>query len=204
MNMLYFLENLGIAVFAITGVLAVRQKGVDVFGAVVLGVVTAIGGGTIRDTLLGIPVYWIRDFTYAWSAIAAALLAFFLAKRLQHTYQLLLYLDGLGAALFGVTAAEKVLSLSFSAPVAVLMGLLTSIGGGIMRDTLAGRPSLLMSRELYATPILLGCSVYVLTQAILGGFWSGILALACAFGLRATAIHRHLEMPGWLSTEAES
>lgn len=202
--MLYFLENLGIAVFAITGVLAVRQKGVDVFGAVVLGVVTAIGGGTIRDTLLGIPVYWIRDFTYAWSAIAAALLAFFLAKRLQHTFLLLLYLDGLGAALFGVTAAEKVLSLSFSAPVAVLMGLLTSIGGGIMRDTLAGRPSLLMSRELYATPILLGCSIHVLTQASLGGFWSGALALTCAFGLRATAIHRHLEMPGWLSTEAES
>lgn len=201
---LYLLENLGIAVFAITGVLAVRQQGVDVFGAVVLGVVTAIGGGTIRDTLLGIPIYWVRDFNYAWSAIVAALLAFFLVKKLQHTYQWLLYLDGLGAALFGITAAEKVLGLHFSEPIAVLMGLLTSIGGGIMRDTLAGRPSLLMSRELYATPILLGCTVYVGTGHFLSIFWSGALALICAFGLRATAIYRHLEMPVWLSTQAET
>ncbi len=202
--MLYFLENLGIAVFAITGVLAVRQKGVDVFGAVVLGVVTAISGGTIRDTLLGIPVYWVRDFNYVWTAIAAALLTFFLAKRFQRVYLWLLYLDALSAALFGVTAVEKVLALNFSAPIAVLMGLLTSIGGGILRDTLAGRSSLLMSRELYATPILLGCTVYILTRHSLGDFWCGALGLSCAFGLRAIAIYRHLEMPAWLSTQADS
>ncbi|MNP28483.1 hypothetical protein D3C76_1214500 [compost metagenome] len=192
---------LGIAVFAITGVLAIQKVGVDLFGAVVLGIITAIGGGTIRDLLLDQPIFWIVDFNYIWVALFAALLAFFLTTKFQQRYRLLLYLDGLAAALFGLSATEKVLGLHLAAPLAVMMGVLTSIGGGIARDVLAGRVSLLMSREIYATPILLGCSIYVLLRDVFPTIWvAGWIALILTVGFRFLAIYKHLQMPAIFTT----
>ena len=173
----------------------------DLFGAVVLGIITAIGGGTIRDLLLDLPIFWIADFNYIWVALFAALLAFFCTQRLQRRYRILLYLDGLAAALFGLSATEKVLALQLAAPLAVMMGVLTSIGGGIVRDVLAGRVSLLMSREIYATPILLGCTLYVLLRDVFPTIWvAGWIALVFTFGLRFLAIYKHLQMPAIFST----
>ena len=199
---LYELQMIGTAVFAVTGVLAVNRRGLDVFGVVVLGCVTSLGGGTIRDLVIGAPVFWLGDHNYVWVAFAAALIAFFAIRSFASTYTLLLYLDGLGAALFAVAATEKVLGLGFGPVVAVIMGVLTSIGGGLVRDVLAGRPTLLMSREIYATPVLAGCTLYVLLrrmgvqhQAI------GIVAGAMIFAIRAAAIRWHIEMPHWLTSE---
>lgn len=195
----------GTAVFAVTGVLAVTRRGLDVFGALVLGMVTALGGGTVRDLMIRAPVFWIQDLNYVWAALAGALVAFWIGHLLRTTYRLLLYLDGLGAALFAVTAASKVLALGLGAPTAVIMGVLTGIGGGLLRDVLAGRPTLLMSREIYATPILLGCTVYVLLQPPASGLThAALLALALIFGFRALAIHRHLEMPSWLTNRQDA
>jgi uncharacterized membrane protein YeiH len=202
---LYSLEMLGIAVFAITGVLAVNRKGLDAFGALVLGAVTALGGGTIRDVIVRAPVFWIEDVNYVWIALAAALAAFFLGRLWRRTYLILLYLDGLGAALFGVVAVDKVLGLHFTAPVAVIMGVLTSIGGGLTRDVLAGRTTLLMSREIYATPILLGCVLYVLLRHFVSdAAFVELLAVTFIAALRAVAIHRHLEMPDWLTSRDDT
>jgi uncharacterized membrane protein YeiH len=199
--MLYFQQMLGTAVFAITGVLAIQKAGVDVFGAVVLGIITAIGGGTVRDLILDQPIFWIADFNYIWVGLIAATLAFFLTKRFQQRYRLLLYLDGFAAALFGLVATEKVLGLHLAAPFAVMMGVLTSIGGGIVRDVLAGRTSLLMSREIYATPILLGCIVYVLLRDAFPTIQvAGWIALLFTSGLRFLAIYKDLQMPTILST----
>nr|WP_319527829.1 TRIC cation channel family protein [Pseudomonas laurentiana] len=193
---------LGTAVFAITGVLAIHKVGVDLFGAVVLGIITAIGGGTLRDLLLDQPIFWIADFNYIWVALFAALLAFFLTTRFQQRYRLLLYLDGFAAALFGLVATEKVLGLNLAAPLAVMMGVLTSIGGGIARDVLAGRPSLLMSREIYATPILLGCTLYVLLHDAFPSIRAvGWIALIFTSGLRFLAIYKELQMPAIFSTK---
>jgi len=192
---------LGTAVFAITGVLAIQKAGVDVFGAVVLGIITAIGGGTVRDLLLDQPIFWIADFNYIWVGLIAAALAFFLTQRFQQRYRLLLYLDGFAAALFGLVATEKVLGLHLAAPFAVMMGVLTSIGGGIVRDVLAGRTSLLMSREIYATPILLGCALYVLLRDVVPNIQiAGWIALIFTSGLRFLAIYKDLQMPAILST----
>ena len=202
---LYDLQMLGTAVFAITGVLAVNRQGLDVFGALVLGVVTALGGGTLRDMILGAPVFWLEDFNYVWAAAAAALAAFFLGRLFRRTYLALLYLDGIGAAFFAVVAVDKVLDLHFSAAIAVIMGVMTSIGGGLARDVLAGRTTLLMSRDIYATPILLGCTLYVLLRPLTpDGVWSRVLALTCIAGVRAIAIHWHLTMPGWLTSRDDA
>jgi uncharacterized membrane protein YeiH len=196
----YYFEMVGTAVFAITGVLAVTRRGLDVFGALVLGMVTALGGGTVRDLIIGAPPFWINDFNYVWAAGAGALAAFSIGPLFRNTYRGLLYLDAVGAALFAVTAANKVLMLPLSAPVAVTMGVLTGIGGGLIRDVLAGRPTLLMSREIYATPILLGCVAFVLLRGATPPVaYASVLGFTIIFGVRALAIYRHLEMPAWLT-----
>ena len=201
---LYHLQMIGTAVFAVTGVLAVNRRGLDVFGAGVLGIVTALGGGTLRDVVVGVPVFWLQDLNYLWMAIGASVAAFFADRRVRSTYTLLLYLDGLGAALFAVQATEKVLGLQDGATVAVAMGVLTSIGGGLVRDVLAGRQTLLMSRDIYATPVLIGCTGFVLAKpftthqtALVG------IVVAVIFSIRACAIHWHIAMPAWLTNEQD-
>jgi uncharacterized membrane protein YeiH len=194
----YYFEMVGTAVFAITGVLAVTRRGLDVFGALVLGIVTALGGGTVRDLIIGVRPFWIEDFNYVWAASAGALAAFWIGSLFRTTVRGMLYLDALGAALFAVTAANKVLMLNLSAPVAVAMGVLTGIGGGLLRDVLAGRPTLLMSRDIYATPILLGCIAFVVLRSASIPF-APLIGFTIIFGIRALAIYRHLEMPAWLT-----
>jgi uncharacterized membrane protein YeiH len=200
----YAFEMLGTAVFAATGVLVVTRRGLDVFGALVLGLVTALGGGTVRDVMIGAPVFWFADLNYVWVALGGALAAFCIGPALRSTHFALLYLDALGAALFAVSATSKVLLLGLPGPVAVVMGLLTGIGGGLLRDVLAGRPTLLMSREIYATPILAGCTVFAATRGLgIDPRAAAVAGFAVSFAIRALAIHRRLEMPGWLTQRAD-
>ena len=198
----YYIEMAGSAVFAISGVLAVTRRGLDVVGAVMLGLVTAIGGGTIRDLVVGVRPFWIADFNYVWSACAGALAAFWIGWLFRSALKGVLYLDALGAALFAIAATSKVLILTGSAPVAVVMGVLTGIGGGLIRDVLAGRQTLLMGRDIYATPILVGCAMFVLLRALVPAFpYSEVVGMALIFAVRALAIHQHLQMPLWLTAQ---
>jgi uncharacterized membrane protein YeiH len=198
---LYDLQMLGTAVFAVTGVLAVNRRGLDVFGAVVLGTVTSLGGGTMRDLIINAPVFWIVDTNYLLVAVVAGLVGFFASRWIGSTYTLLLYLDAVGAALFGIQATEKTLGLQHGPAIAVSMGILTSIGGGLLRDVLAGRPTLLMSREIYATPILFGCVLYVAMRDTAIGHGTTLnVAVAVILCIRAAAIRWRVEMPGWLTS----
>jgi uncharacterized membrane protein YeiH len=198
---LYELQMIGTAVFAVTGVLAVNRRGLDVFGALVLGTIASLGGGTIRDLIVHVPIFWLQDLNYVWVAAVSASVAFFANRWIRNSYSLLLYLDALGAALFGVVATKKVLALHHGATVAVTMGVLTSIGGGLIRDVLAGRPTLLMSREVYATPILIGCTLYALLRSLaIDREYLHVFAVSIIFCVRASAIYWHIEMPGWLSS----
>jgi uncharacterized membrane protein YeiH len=199
----YYFELIGVALFAITGVLAVVRRGLDMFGALMLGMVTAVGGGTLRDVLIDAPIFWFGDFNYVWAAVAGALFAFWIGTRLASAHRALLYLDGLGAALFAIAAASKVLGMGYGGPIAVLMGILTGIGGGLIRDVLAGRQTLLMSRDIYATPILFGCTVFVVLRGMTQTFgYAGLAGAAAIFAIRAAAIRWHLEMPAWLTHRA--
>jgi uncharacterized membrane protein YeiH len=197
---MYVVELIGSAVFAMTGVLAVSRRGLDLIAALMLGAVTAVGGGTIRDLLMRYPIFWFDDFNYLWAALVGAVLAFFLTALIQNINRGLLYLDGLGAALFAIAAADKALvGAALSGPIAVILGVITGIGGGLLRDVLAGRPTLLMSRDIYATPILIGCTLFVLLHQV-----PSLVPQAAAIGtlfifvLRAVAIRFHLEMPAAL------
>jgi uncharacterized membrane protein YeiH len=199
--MTYYLGMLAMAVFAVTGVVAGGKKDMDIFTIVILGVVTAIGGGTLRDIILDVnPIYWIADLTYLWVATGASIAAFFLAPQVNKAFRLLEYSDGLGVAMFSVLATEKTLLLGFSGPVAVLMGMITGISGGMLRDIMTARMPLLFGRELYATPVIFGCTFYVLFNG-----WSGyneivqISAIIIIFIFRAAAIRWQLYYPGWLT-----
>lgn len=199
----YLLGMLGIIAFACTAVLAVIPKGIDLFGACVLGVVTAIGGGTIRDLILEIPVFWATDIIYIWVAIVASVITFYGNTQLEkkHIYHSMLYLDGLGVAMFVIQGAEKARDMEFALPVGpVILGLITAIGGGILRDMLAGNPTLIMKKELYAVPLTVGvvlymvlCNLFPEKHVLIGTFCSFII-----FVFRGAAIRWNLTVPKWM------
>ena len=202
----YLIGMAGTVAFAVTAVLAVAPKGIDLFGASVLGIITAIGGGTVRDLILDVPVFWSEDLNYLWVALASSFAAFsakFFFTR-KGIYRLLLYLDGLAVALFAIQATEKVWDLQFGLPLGpILLGIVTAIGGGLIRDVLAGRETLLMSRELYAIPVMFGCLLFT---AILNWlpdhrFVGGLACMFLIFGIRATAIRWNLQVPGTFMTK---
>lgn len=196
----------GMIAFAITAVLALAPRGIDLFSATVLGLITAIGGGTIRDLILDVPVFWGSDLNYIWVTLAASV-ACFAAHSLfsrKEIYLLFLYVDGFGIALFAIQAVDKVWGLEFGLPLApIILGTVTAIGGGLLRDVLTGRQTLLMTRELYATPVLLGCSLYVILLNFFPEYrlFSAMGCCSLIFGIRAAAIHWGLSVPDWLMTK---
>ncbi|WP_108659908.1 trimeric intracellular cation channel family protein [Acuticoccus kandeliae] len=205
----YLLGMAGTVAFAATGVAAVAPKRVDLFGAVVLGIITAIGGGTIRDLILDVPVFWAVDLNYLWVALGASMLAFLAHKSMTRgqIYRSMLYLDGFGAAMFAIQAARKVMDLDFGLPLApILLGVTTAIGGGLIRDVLAGNTTLLMRRDIYAVPITLGCVVYAALMPLFPGNAGtvGVVSVALIFGIRSAAIRWDLKFPDWLATRPDN
>ena len=198
----YILGQAAVAVFAITGVLGAIRKDRDILGLAVLGVITAIGGGTLRDAILNITVFWVKDFNYIIVATSASVLIFFLLKisRInQARYRMLLYFDALGVAYFCIQAFEKTITLGYSYPVALIMAMITGMGGGVMRDVLTGRPNLLITTELYASPALLGILLYGLLRSILPeSNIPSYMAISFIFIFRSLAIYYKLHMPSWL------
>jgi uncharacterized membrane protein YeiH len=198
----FYVAMAGTVAFASSAVLSVADRKVDLFAAIVLGTITAVGGGTVRDIILDVPVFWANDVTYIWVSVAASV-ATFLAYRFfekQFIRSLFLYVDAFAIAMFAVQASAKVWDLGFGLPVApVILGVITAIGGGLIRDVLAQRQTLLMSRELYAVPVLIGCILYTLMLAYMPQhrLVGSVLCLVLIFGIRAAAIHWNLQVPEW-------
>lgn len=197
--MLYWLEQLGVAVAAITGVLAARGKRVDLFGVVVLAVVTAFGGGTIRDLTLGdSPVFWVRDGNYILTAVAAALVTFVVARFHEFSVRALLFADAVSLAFFTMIGVKKALIFAAPAPVAVTMGVITGVAGGILRDILTGEIPYVFRKEIYfyATASLCGAVVFVLIHNSLASPQVSVLiGAAVTLSLRLAAIRWKLALP---------
>jgi uncharacterized membrane protein YeiH len=162
--MLGILEHLGVAVAAITGVLAARGKRVDLFGVLVLAMVTAFGGGTIRDLTLGVrPVFWVSDPGFVITASATALTTFFVARLHELPVKLLLIADACALSFFTIIGAQKALAHAVAPHIAVAMGVITGVAGGMWRDVLTGEIPLVFRRTiyLYATAAMAGAIVFV-------------------------------------------
>ncbi len=156
------LDWLGVVVFAISGALVASRKQMDIVGFALLGTVTGIGGGTLRDILLAHgPVFWVVQPAYLVVCVIVSALVFVTAHIPQSRYRLLLWFDALGLALFAVTGAEKALLAGAGPVVAVAMGVITATFGGIIRDVLGHEPPVVLSREVYVTAALIGAIVFV-------------------------------------------
>ena len=197
--MLYWLEQLGVAVAAITGVLAARGKRVDLFGVVVLAIVTAFGGGTIRDLALGaVPVFWVGDGNYVLTAVATALVTFVVARFHEFSNRALLLADAVALAFFTMVGVKKALVFGAPAPVAVTMGVITGVAGGILRDLLTGEIPYVFRKEIYfyATASLCGAVVFVLVQnSIASAHVSVLIGASVTLALRLAAIRWKLALP---------
>jgi uncharacterized membrane protein YeiH len=202
------LEHFGIAVSAITGVLAARGKRIDLFGVLVLALVTAFGGGTVRDLLAGdLPVVWLRSPEFLLNASSIALLTFFTVRMWNLPHNILLIADAFALALFSMLGVRKGIAFGFSAPVTVLLGVVTGVAGGIIRDVLTGEVPLVFQPEihLYATAALAGAAAFVILISLgLPEPAATPLGLALVLGLRLVGIRWRLTLPVFQSHSSKS
>ena len=160
------LDWLGVIAFAVTGALVASRQRMDVVGFVVLGTATGIGGGTLRDLLLGLPVFWVGEPAYLITCTVASVLVFLAAHIARSRYRYILWLDGVGMAIFAVTGAEKAAYVGVHPSVVIAIGVITATFGGIIRDLLGGQSPVILSREIYASAALVGVVVFVALNAI--------------------------------------
>ncbi len=198
-TLLLVLDLAGTFVFALDGaVTALRVTRLDIVGAITLGMVTAIGGGIVRDLLIGaVPPATFSDWRYLVVATAGGLIAFGLGRWLQRLKLPITVLDAAGLSLFAVTGASKALDYGLGALQAVILGAITGVGGGTMRDVLIRRIPAVLHSELYAIPAIIGAGITV--AAVRGGVFGPISAVAAAavcFLVRMLGVHYGLNAPG--------
>ena len=196
-SLIIALDWFGICVFSVTGALVASRKQMDIVGFALLGSVTGIGGGTIRDVSLGVqPIFWVQQPAYLLTYVVVASVTFFSAHIPQHRYRYLLWLDAVGLALFDVTGAGGALSHGASPTIAVALGVATATFGGIIRDILGGESPIILSQEIYTTAALVGAAVFVgLVEAGASQDIALLLGFTAGFVLRAAALHWGLTLP---------
>ena len=195
--LLDWLDLAGVAIFALTGALVAAKERQTFVTLAFFALVTGVGGGTVRDLLIGAPVFWIHDGGVAVVCLAVSLFAWFIPTR-WWAGRFLSIADGLGLAAYAVLGAAKALEYGIPPVTAALMGVITGCVGGIIRDVVAGRPSILMRPELYVTAAALSASVTVLGD--LAGIrreWVWVAATAAGYGLRIAAIRWNLALPAY-------
>ena len=186
--LMIFADRLGVFVFALSGGIAAVRKEMDLFGAIVLAVLTAVGGGTFRDMILNVPVFWLQDTVTLWLAIAGGVMAFFLHKAVD-AFKPIRWADALGLAVFAIAGAAKTANLDHGPLIVVIMGVMTGTGGGVLRDVVANRDPLLLQEDIYATAALAGAGVYAgLHFGGIAETWAFGAGLLMAFLLRGAAL----------------
>ena len=201
-TVLPWLDLFGIAVFAISGALAAAGRGQTFVTAAFFALVTGVGGGSVRDLLIGAPVFWVHDPLVAGVCLAVAALVWSTPQRWWRgpdpQTSPLAWLDAVGLAAYAVFGAAKALAFGVPPVPAALMGVIAACVGGIIRDVLAGEPSILMRPELYVTAAALAAGMHVaLVEAGLDPRLAAPVAAAAGFALRAAAIRWRLALPGY-------
>lgn len=198
-TLLFWCDIFGIAVFALTGALMAGRYKLDPFGVIVLAAVTAVGGGTIRDVILQTPVFWVEDPYYLAIIIVTALLAILFVRHPESIPQRFLLLsDAFGLALFAVLGTEKAISLGTPISVAIVMGTITGVAGGMIRDVLCNVIPMILQKEIYATAALLGGALFaILDSFALPDQLALIIAILGALALRIAAIYWKVSLPAF-------
>lgn len=197
MDLIYFLDLTGTFVFAISGIRVAARNNMDIFGAAVVGFVTAIGGGTVRDLLLdNHPITWMSDMSYPVVILAALPFTYFAGKKLAEFSRTLFIFDTIGIALFTMTGMEKALSFGFNPFIAGTMGMISAVVGGVIRDTLCREIPLIFRKEIYATACLTGAVVFYLGIYFqLPDNLNYLLTTSVIILIRTVAIRKNLSLP---------
>ena len=194
MTLFEFLDYFGVFVFAVSGALMAIRKDMDVFGMLVLALMPAVGGGTLRDLLLDLPVFWIEDTNYLFLTLMAVVGTYFGQQFLVARERILAWVDALGLSVFSVLGCAKALDVGVDMLVAVIMGVVTAVAGGIIRDVVANEMPYILRREIYATAALVG-SVSYLLLVNLGVPYCEWVAVALCFVARGLGISRGWSLP---------
>ncbi len=197
-QLFYFADLFGVAVFAITGALMAGRKSMDLFGVLVIAIITALGGGTLRDVILdNHPVSWIRNDTYILVATLAALGTVIWVRMTRPIHEKgLLIADAFGLAVFTVIGTEVALQYAMPSSTAVIMGIMTGVAGGVMRDVICNEIPLIFKKEIYATACLAGAVTFVLLRMLETPHWldTGV-AMLVVLGIRLAAIRWRFSLP---------
>lgn len=213
-RILHFFDILAVVVFAVSGALVASRKGMDMIGFMWLAVITGIGGGTLRDMILDVPVFWVQNPIHVSVCLATAVVMHFVAPLVESRYRTLLWFDAFGLALVSVAGTAKALDVGAPALVAIAMGVVTGTAGGIIRDTLGHVPSILLRHEIYVTASVLGACAYAGLNALgvdrLTSMTTGFLVtfvvrgLAIRFGWSLPIFRGSATRDGWSQRDAET
>ncbi|WP_428235520.1 trimeric intracellular cation channel family protein [Gracilimonas sp.] len=197
MDLIYLLDLIGTFVFAISGIRIASRINMDVFGASVVGFVTAIGGGTVRDLLLDShPITWMADMTYPLVILAAVPFTFLMGKRLNNYSKTIFIFDTIGIALFTIIGMEKALSFGFNPFIAGMMGMISAVVGGVTRDVLCREVPLIFRKEIYATACLAGAIIFYLGLELnLPENLNYLFTTAVIITIRTVSIKWNLSLP---------
>ncbi len=192
MDIIYALDLIGTLVFAISGTLTAMTRKFDLFGAAVIGFVTAVGGGTIRDILLGSqPVGWMLDLNYLFIIVAGVILSYLFRTRIQRLRRTMFLFDTIGIGLFTILGVQKTLTFGLSPVIAVMMGTVSAVFGGVVRDTLSNIIPLIFRQEIYAMACVAGGVLFlVLKKTGLPQHWGIALTIGFIIVLRIVAVRR--------------
>jgi uncharacterized membrane protein YeiH len=195
----YFLEILGTFFFAISGALAIRDRHDDLFGASFMGFVTAIGGGSLRDMILGsYPLVWVSDINFLYAIFIGVIIAYIFFKYLIEMRRTFVLFDTLGISFFTILGVEKSLSFGVRPEIAAIMGMFSAVMGGVIRDTLTNETPVLFRKEIYATACLTGAMVYlVMHQFGIERNINLIVSITLIFLIRILAIKFKLALPNF-------
>lgn len=200
-DVLAVLNYAGVVVFAATGALAASRKQLDIIGFLFFAAVTGVGGGTLRDLVLGrTPVFWVVDPNYILVCVATGFVVFFTAHLFEWRYRLLIWLDAIGLAAYSVMGAAIGLETTGSPTIAIVTGMLTATCGGVLRDIMADEPSVLLRPEIYISAALAGAATFVALQMLgLPLYACSAAGFAVSLGLRGGALHYGWTIPRYRS-----
>ena len=196
MNLILTLDILGTIAFAISGVLTALNKRLDPFGILIIAFVAAVGGGTLRDILIGAPVAWMLDLMYVYAIFGATVFAVVFRKRLNYIRRSLVLFDTVGIAFFTIVGVEKGIGAGFSPLICIALGTITACFGGVMRDILSNQIPIIFRKEIYATACILGASAYfIMLQTPIPQDFIVIIAGAIVMTVRLLAVYFNLSLP---------
>jgi uncharacterized membrane protein YeiH len=196
MNLIYSLDITGTLVFAISGALSASERKLDAFGVLVIAFVTAVGGGTLRDVLIGsTPTAWMKDLNYLYVIFSAVIITYFLKDFLVKLKRTFFLFDTMGIALFTILGVQKTLTFGLSPIIAIIMGTVSAVFGGVIRDILCNEVPLIFRKEIYATACVIGAAIYIISSSTLGKEAATGLTVAIIIIVRTIAVRRHWSLP---------